>query len=209
MRDYIFLDPEKKITRGSTRLIFEHPDDSSLLIKVSRFNPKYYYSKNFEDIKVELKRRYEHHCMLREINEYLRICLREHQGEIHQYLSKFTGFIDTNLGIGFIVEAQKTQEGKLAPTLKNLLKSKQFTHEHHQSLEDFFRIYCESNIIIGDLNQNNIVFIEKNDKITPIIVDGLGDKTLVPIRSWSSTANDKMKIKSVNKLKKIIRDSFH
>src|SRR5262245_54956982 len=107
------------VASGSTRDVYLHPDDGSLLIKVvpagvieKRSCPGRPWYKT--------PRRYRHFMTyLREVRE--QIALRAQSKTHPPSMQKIFGFAETDLGFGLVVEAAKDRQGKLAPTLERLI----------------------------------------------------------------------------------------
>src|SRR5690606_37088716 len=68
------------------------------------------------------------------------------------------------------------------------------------ALNDFLNWFVNSKIVAADVHLDNIVFDEKSR--TMVLIDGIGDKTFIPLRAWFS------KLNRVNK-KQIASNIYH
>lgn len=176
------------IARGRMRLVFRHPHDPSLLIKVIRpdvidqrwGSGQPWYKK---------RRRFRQYISyLRECEEFIAGCAGN--GSSLPFAQKITGFIETDLGLGLVMEAALDADGSLAPTLASLAKGRTLDPQVRAELDDFSRRLIESNLIVADLNPANLVRAH-----TPehghhfVIIDGLGSSTILPFKRLSAALN--------------------
>jgi hypothetical protein len=54
-------------------------------------------------------------------------------------------------------------------------------------VREFLGWYEKSDIVAADLHLNNVVFDDTLDSM--VLIDGIGDKTLLPIRAWFPAIN--------------------
>lgn len=176
------------VAKGRMRLVFRHPLDPSLLIKVIRpeaieqrwGSGQPWYKK---------RRRYRQYIsFVRECEEYIACCAR-HGGSV-PFAQKITGFVETDFGLGLVMEAALDRGGNLAPTLTALAKGNQIDDAVRAELDDFIRRMMESDIIVADLNPANLV-----RAYTPgqgehiVLIDGLGLSTILPFKLLSPAFN--------------------
>ncbi|SFX09143.1 YrbL family protein [Marinospirillum alkaliphilum] len=204
----LLLAAETPLLKGSARHIYQHPHDKNLLVKVLIHQPYATRPGSLKEWRHELRFRFKHLCVLRELNEYVRIKSIATESSIFPHLASFRGFADTDLGPGIIVEAQKDQYGKLAPTYTELLKTGRFDAQAAADLEAFFQTYKASSLVMSDLTGRNIVYAWQGDCHRFMIIDGLGDKTLFPIRSTCAISNKLLKIKSIERQRRRYRKLF-
>lgn len=187
------------IAAGKFRLVYEHPDDRGLLIKVIRpemidqrwggGTPWY-----------KRKRRMGQYALfMREINEFLATCAAE--GKVPSFAQRITGLIETDLGLGLIVEAARDREGNLAPPMKELLAEGRFDDEARAALEHFTAELLRSNIVVADMHSGNLVYAHNEAEGNHfLLIDGIGATTLIPVKVWSRRANLASKRKKIAKL---------
>ena len=176
------------VAKGRMRLVFRHPSDSSLLIKVIRpdiidlrwGSGQKWYKK---------RRRYgQYISYMREAEEY--IAGYASSGGSLPFAQKITGFIETDLGLGMVMEAALDENGKLAPTLREILAGNRFDDTVRAELDLFIRQILECEIFVADINPANLVRAH-----TPqlghhfVIIDGLGLSTVLPFKLLSPVFN--------------------
>lgn len=171
------------------RLIFQHPHDERLLIKVmreERFSPgRYVQSVPW----LRIRRRYGvYRTYTRQISEYLELRARFRGEPIP--VEHLLGVADTDLGLGLVVEKIVGRDGRPAPTLRHIVLTEGYSQELEDRVIQLRDEVIEKDIITGDLHDSNIVagYSEsRGDSL--VIVDGIGDKTLIPINSYSRIIN--------------------
>lgn len=186
----MFLLKEAEVVAcGSTRNVYRHPDDPSLLIKVirpaaieERFGrgaPWYKYK----------GRRYGHLiAYLREIRE--QIAVNAIGGDHPPYLQKIVGIVDTDMGMGFVVEAVLARDGSYARTVAELIQRGQLDRSAREKLDQFLDALVASPVIVADLNTSNVVLghrPELGDHF--VLIDGIGFKNVIPLERMSNLAN--------------------
>jgi hypothetical protein len=180
------LSDQTPIAQGGERLIFIHPENNDWLIKVwhERFHEKQQKRTPFWIRVIRLKRYWS---LLNELTEYLGV--REDPHPKLEYIQQLVGLTDTDLGFGMVVKAIKQDNGKLAPTLKDLVERQVFHEQHHQALEVFFEWMSNTHIIVRDFSLNNLIWDECNQRF--VLIDGIGSKIGFSLRSLSRRYNQK------------------
>lgn len=163
------LDP---LTSGGTRLVYPHPERPDRLIKVVKRDAGRFVA------------RFQVTRQLRELREYIRI-LGKPDDALIRHLPEISGLVATDLGFGLSVAAVRGADGGLAPTLSRLLAETRVTPHHRRLLVTFFERLQASSAIVGDLNPGNLVLGHDPQGYEYFaLVDGLGDKTLVPTQAF-------------------------
>lgn len=188
----------KPLASGSARDVYAHPQDPDLLIKVIRrdaIEQRYGSGRPW----YKTTRRYRHFVSyLREIRE--EIALRA-TGDVHPaLLQKIVGFADTDLGFGLVVEAAKDHDGKLAPTLPQVIASGAFDAKVRADLEACLEGLIASPVVLADVHGANLVYAwdaENGDHF--VLIDGIGSKTLIPLHRMSRYINTYAKRKLAEK----------
>jgi len=189
----------KPIASGKFRLVYEHPDNRNLLIKVIR--PEM-IDKRWGSGSPWYKRRRrmkQYSLYLREINEFLATCAAD--GKAPSFAQKITGLIETDLGLGLITEAARDRGGNLGLPLKRLLVDQRFDDVARAALDRFTEALLKSNIVIADLHTGNIVYAyNETEGDHFVLIDGIGAATLIPLKVWSRRVNLSSKKSSIAKL---------
>lgn len=178
--------------------MFEHPDNSKWLIKVYHNTE----SEKKKSVFHSYRKRYNFQAgLLREFREYI-ASKSENECPLDRHIPKIIGLADTDIGLGLIVERLQDNEGNLAVTLWQLMKQGSFKPEMLNKLDLFFQSVRKSDIVVGDLNVENIVWaFNRQTGYNFFLVDGLGDKTFIPMKRWFGTLNNKYKSKRIKKIR--------
>lgn len=167
------------VAKGGYQTIYRHPHDGALLIKVLN-----------ADLLQAWRRRgalarifrgagaYRH--VIEEVSE--QIFASAADGTRHDFLNPVVGLVHTDLGPGLVTPAVRDPDGNLAPSLKTLARAGLLAADVQDALEVFENRMLESAVVINDLNGGNIVY-GSTDGGAPrlILIDGFGEKTLVPL----------------------------
>lgn len=187
------------LAKGHSRLVFQHPDDASLLVKVIRPDM---IEKRWGSGAAwyKRKRRYGRFISyIRETQEYIASCVPTGKGP--DFLQKVVGFAETDLGLGIVIEAVRTPSGELAPHIAALIERGEFNGTVRAALETVQRQILESDMTLSDLNVGNLVYT--GDSKTPgrfILIDGLGTAAIFPLKRFSKYLNRRSKLGKFKRL---------
>jgi hypothetical protein len=185
----LLLKDAEVVAAGSTRNVYRHPDNPSLLIKVIRpaaIEARFGSGAPWYKFK---RRRYRHLiAYLREIRE--QIAVHALGGEYPPFLQKIVGIVETDLGMGFVVEAVLGRDGNFAPTVAELIRRGQLDRSIRAKLDQFLDALVASPVIVADLNPSNVVLgftPEQGEHF--VLIDGIGFKNIIPLERMSTFAN--------------------
>lgn len=189
------LSKHDPIAAGGEKIVFVHPDSDKLLIKVWK-------TEYFE----ETRKLYPLLCRFRRLPRYItltkeiveHIALREQNIET-RYLQKFYGLVDTDLGLGMVVDAVRDRDGELAKSLNQLVEEKKFTHQNQKALDQLFSWLEENYVIVRDFSTNNVVWDDVNKHF--VVIDGIGARERLSLRELSNRYNKYSMKKKIMKLK--------
>ena len=185
------------ISKGNLRLVYEHPDDRSLLVKVMR--PDAVESRYRSSVR---KRRFgEYVLFVREIHEYL--AAHAAAGVDVPFAQVITGTVETDLGLGLVTVAVRGPDGRLAPTLADLIDHGNYTPEAQAAFEEFIRGMLACDMVLSDLHERNLVYAHEEGKPRRfVMIDGIGDSNFLPVKTWFPSINRRSKISRVARLRK-------
>ena len=180
------------LTHGRSRLVFEHPHDPDLLVKVIR--PEVVEDRFGSKTKWYKKRRRfgKFISYAREIQEF--IAVEDSLGKSPHFLQRIVGFARTDMGLGLVLEAVRWTDGTLAPNMATIINSGRFDDTAKKALAVFLDETLNSNVIISDLNLSNIVYTYSEERgYFFVLIDGIGNNSLLPFKMISRRINRRSK----------------
>lgn len=195
------LGGSQPLFRGHQRLVFQHPEQPDLLIKVLRAE---YVRDKFgpgSALHNRHRRCREYQPFLLEFREYLVACARAPQ--CLPYLQEIVGLVWTDLGLGLTVRKVTGRDGASAPTLDRFLRQHgKLDPRRKQLLDECLRNLEESDVVVDDLNDCNLVLgADGSGAERFVLIDGIGSSTLVPIKALSALANRWSKRRRIARLR--------
>lgn len=129
----------------------------------------------------------------REIDEFIVLCRRHYGRELRDLpFARIYGLVLTSAGLGLAIERISDADGRLAPTMVDLVRQRKFDERHIQAMERFLARCRDLHLVFGDLTANNIVYTETRDPQGEFVaVDGLGEKAAIPVHRWFKLLNDR------------------
>ena len=171
----------RPLTQGSRRYVFQHPREPELLVKVLKSEEGKEISLGLPGVRLqrpnEMTRSFQ-----REIGEFLRVRTQIPQGPLP--IARVFGIVDTDLGTGLLVEKIAGHDGGLATSIKARVLERGFDDNLKHRILTLPDEVIRCGLVTGDINSNNIVVgcgADGADRL--VIVDGIGDKTFLPVKS--------------------------
>lgn len=194
----------QKIGGGDSKNVYLHPENNDQLIKVMRRDVA---SLDGGFSKHNALKRSMHQGIYRqfrrEILQFLQLCKNNYAKNVFSFpMEKPFGFIKTDQGLGLVVERITGPSGK-GETLSDLCEKGEFFPKHAQALEDFFNNCCELHLVFGEVNAAGILYTEqRSGQPEFVLVDGIGEKLLIPVRAMSKKINARYVRKVEQRIKK-------
>ncbi|QMT59830.1 YrbL family protein [Legionella sp. PC997] len=200
----IHLTDQEFLAKGRRCLVYRHPHDLNLLIKVT--NPELHQRNGY---KTKLSQCIPLFYQFRFSKSYARellenIYLRFKQNFLFPpFLQTVVGFTDTNYGFGLIVKAEKSIDGTCAKNLRTILHDGLFTEEMQKKLDAFCESLISCDISVHDLQPRNLVFAYDTFRGEEhfVLIDGIGEKTLIPIQRLSAYLRKRSRLSQIKALK--------
>lgn len=178
-----------EIAKGSERRVYLVQDSPDMLLKVMR-------SKHLRTIAQSddktfrgwLQIRKAYALYRREQKTWNDAMLRAAKRGTLPPLAAIGSLVLTKSGLGQLVERILDAEGNTAPTLQNLLQQP-LSPERLEALNVFVAALYDWHIPAYDLGPENIVWDAASRRF--VLVDGFGDRSVVPIKTWFRKANDR------------------
>ncbi len=204
--EVLTLSDQTPVAAGKTRYIYQHPNNPDWLIKVHRVTSPRPDRSGFLGWLQSLEDRFIYMTgFMRELRPYIYSRYGDH-GEVVSHLIPIIGLADTDLGMGLVVGAARDAEGRLAPTLRKVFKRGDMSAERIEKLRQLLAAIELTDLVLGDLNQDNVVLAhdrEEGDRF--VIIDGLGERTVVPLQEWFGWVNRYTKRRFVRKIERKIQ----
>jgi hypothetical protein len=185
----IELSAQAPIAVGQLRRIYRHPTEPDLLIKVLRpeaiaarwGGAKRWYKR--------IPRALHYTGYVRELKEYIAIQARAPGS--NPPIARMVGIVDTDLGLGLVSEMVRDESGAPGLTLAKLYEAQRgYAPWVEDALAVLLRDLQASNVIVGDFHAWNLVY-GSDSRGGPrfVLVDGFGEKNIVPRNSSSRLLN--------------------
>lgn len=188
---------------GGNRTVYRHPDNPRHLIKVFRPDKAAALWGARMSLRERLRRLRQYELFSREIHEYL--VAHASDPKALAFTQKIIGFVETDAGLGLVVEAVFGRDGNLAPTLATLIAENRFDGTARAALDVFIRELLASDVVISDLHWGNLV-LAHTDELGDhfVMIDGLGCSNFVPLKRYSRFLNRRSKQARVRRLERKI-----
>lgn len=175
------------LTSGHLRWVYAHPHAPDLLVKVfradavaERFGHGPWYRR--------LARTGPYQGFVREFKEYL--AARHHAPDRAPPLARIVGIVDTDLGVGQVVEAVRGADGALAGTLADWVGRDGLNADIELAMETLLEGLLAHNVILGDFHPWNLVYgSDSRGGPRLVMIDGFGEKNFIPHCSMSPRHN--------------------
>lgn len=179
------------IGSGASKMVYQHPTDGGLLIKVMR--PEVVADDGGFKNHSRLKRNIfqgVYRQFRREILQYLQLCKVNYKKNLFVFpVETPSAFVKTDQGLGLVVEKIVGPSGR-GETVSDLCKSGDFSPKHAQALKRFFDDCCEMHVVFGEVNPAGIMYTEsRTGRPEFVLVDGMGEKLFIPVRAIFRSVN--------------------
>lgn len=202
----VLVEKLKFLGQGTQKLVYEHPDDPQKVIKIMK--P--------ENATIDGGRANQHHLrshrsqgiyrhFRRELLQYLQLCKNNYKDNNFTFpIETVHGFIATNKGLGLVTEKITSPNGN-SLTLEHLLINGDLSTKQKEALNTFFNECCRYHVVFGEVNIGGIMYTEhRQGRPEFVLVDGIGEKLIIPFRSMSKRINTH----NVRKVEKKIKISI-
>jgi hypothetical protein len=164
--------------------IYQHPHQEDVLVKVLRPSAM---AQQPERPFGGLRHYGRYARYARELREYLAV--RARTAECPDILQTCYGFVDTDRGLGLVVEKLTGSDGDLAPNVAAVARTRGINTRLWELCEGFYAEVRRHQLVISDLDPVNMVYAANGGRERLVLVDGLGERTLIPLRTFSRAYN--------------------
>lgn len=204
IRHRILLNDRTPLASGNNRDVFIHPDDADLLIKTIKPEAVEKRASGNASWTKHLFRRFKHYLgFLRECQEH--IVSRLGDEPIPDFVHTVVGFVDTDRGLGLVTRAERDHTGAYARTLAQLIEKGIFDEDAKAAFEKFKQSFLSSRVIVTDTNLRNLMYSHDPEiGYHFVLIDGYGEKNLIPFNSTFQWCNLRSKRKRIARLERAV-----
>ena len=162
----LHIESSEFIGEGSHRACYGHPENKNLCIKIGAIDSK------------ESQRERKCYSLLQKRNISW------------EYLSRFYGFVDTNLGRGEVFDLVRDHDGNISKSLEYYLDSKEKSESFCIELANAIGLLKENTyqqaILVRSILPENLLYKKtSNENGRLVIIDNIGNTDLIPICDYS------------------------
>ncbi|MEX0348906.1 MAG: YrbL family protein [Paracoccaceae bacterium] len=185
------LTDKEPVASGGHRKVYACPGEPDLLIKIKPI--KEYYANHTWAKRLAWKMFPDsvHRNTLKEIECELKTALKIGQEIEHTPLARSLGVVQTDLGPGSVFERITSQTGELASPLSSICRDEQLTKEMLRDLNTMVARLFQLQVVARDIHEANIVYGQRGQVKGFFLIDGYGERNMVPLRSMSRHLNDR------------------
>lgn len=178
----------EKIGNGTIKDVYQHPLHANQIIKI--IQPAIVASDGGFAKHGWLKRKLHqgiYRQFRRELIQYLQLCKTHYGSGCFTFpVETPYGLVATDHGLGLVTEKITAPDGQ-GWTLEALARDTPLQPRHHQALARFFDDCVRLHIVFGEVNIAGIMYTEsRSGRPEFVLVDGIGEKLLIPIRAMSA-----------------------
>ncbi len=196
------------LAKGTYRSIYPMPGRDDLMIKVmhpAKPNPR----KRIRNWIKGNSRNQRFRFLFREYDYYLKLKIIQEQRQEPLPVSNLMALVQTDKGLGMVVEKiGPTGEG-IGKTVQSLQQSGAFSAHHLLLINRLIQQIRDWDMLVNDLNPGNIVLNERGDEDRFVIVDGFGDSSFIPIKSFVRPVNSRSLSKKFAELATFLEKSWN
>jgi hypothetical protein len=181
----------RPIAAGNDRLVYQHPHEASLLVKVVDRNEwdVYMRSKALRRWRKRFQREGAYRNHIAELAEYA-AAQNAAAGRWKVPMARVLGMVQTSHGLGLLVEKITDGQDGLAPTVEQIVRDKGLDESLARELDYFFDALADHHIILNDVSARNVVVGANADGEKGLyLIDGFGSKQAIPVFAWSKALN--------------------
>lgn len=180
----VALNAAEKIGEGGGRKVYAYPGKPEYIIKIH----KPLHRKPFHAIRRRLRyigRRFGDylHSVI-EAEEYTAMIARTHQ--IPDFVPGYRGMVKMDDQVGAVFDAIREPDGTISPTLVRFVRRQGYSPALEAAIDHLWSQVIAFRCIVSDPNLRNALVQTRADGSLHIwLVDGLGERTLIPIMRLS------------------------
>jgi len=178
---------QDRLASGARRVVYLHPHEPDKLIKV--FIERRPERRALKLVARRLLPLTRYRFVFREYHCFVRAAILSSGRRVPSPVVSLYGMAETDLGLGTVSERISRAGETIGPTMRALADQGELPG-YLEELNDFVARMFGLGIRANDINTLNLVLGERDGKVQFILVDGLGDSHIIPIRTMSNRLND-------------------
>jgi hypothetical protein len=177
--DILEIDETKRIGTGKWRIVYLHPEDDTKVLKLHRADnsPAARRARRWQN---RLLHQSRFDANARDLRLYRRLAARA--PEVLDRIGAVHGIVDTNQGPALMAEHVRDADGRTSQSLWRHVGQNGLA-DMLPLLDDFFEALASHHVPVEDPTYHNILVCKNGPKMRLILVDGLGDPTLIPYKT--------------------------
>ena len=195
------IDESKLIATGTGRNVYLHPEDQTKVLKVYREDrtPAHRRARHWYSRALPLSR---FDANAKDIRQYRRVA-RKAPGML-EFICPLFGYAETTRGRALIAEHVRDDDGRTSETLRAYV-AKNGLEKIAPALDGLFESLAAHHVTVEDPTALNILVRQGGAGPELIIVDGLGDPTVIPYKTVFKGLNRrKLMRKKVKLFRKLV-----
>ncbi|MFK7903442.1 MAG: YrbL family protein [Nitratireductor sp.] len=185
----IKLSKNTYVAEGRHREIHLHPSENNLVVKIRRQKANSASHKPFKRLMYKWIPSTLYRGFLNEIKLELKTKILESTTGIKSPIAATQGLINTNLGLGMLMQRIGPKQKVIGKTLQDFADAKTLTPEKIKALNETAHALFEFKIVCSDLNSCNFVWSDIEERF--LLVDGFGDRNLFKVRTLFTVLRNK------------------
>lgn len=201
------IDQSKLIATGKWRNVYLHPEDETKVLKVYREGrtPAARRARHWYWRVLPLSR---FDANAKDVRQYRRVA-RKAPGML-DFICPLFGYAETTRGRALVAGHVRDDDGRTSETLRTYVLNNGFA-KIAPALDGLFESLAAHHITVEDPTANNILVRQGSGGPVLVIVDGLGDPTVIPYKTVSRRLNRRKlmrkKVKLFAKLRALAANS--
>ena len=179
---------------GRHRVIFQHPQNPDLIIKIVRYRWAEKYEK-YNAFKKRFKPLRENVYNIFEFLETMRLNFDTNLRTPH--ILTTLGIVRTDLGWGTVCEIEKDKDGSPAKSIREIGDK---ISDYIAELKDLNQWADISPVVLTSFHTDNLVLSWRADHYEFVMIDGIGERNILHLRSYIRSLNRRENRKRLHKM---------
>jgi len=201
------IDETKPIATGKWRNVYLHPEDETKVLRVHRQDrpPAVRRARHWYWRVLPLSR---FDANARDVRQYRRVARKAPRAL--DIICPLFGYAETTRGRALVAEHVRDADGRTSETLRTYVLGNGLA-KIAPALDGFFEALAAHHVTVEDPTAHNILVRQGGAGLALVLIDGLGDPTLIPYKTVSKRLNRRKlmrkKMKLFAKLRALAKES--